>query len=146
VVAVAVGHHQNGAAVEKTENGCRGIAEHSPAILSDGEPDHPSFENFDKLLPDFRKATAYAQLAVGTVGWLRYLRGLWLRTDIILERHWLATKMLASELRDSGVVRRDRAQDLLDRWMPVRGGSMLEALGYQQPVSQYVTSTAEIPQ
>jgi hypothetical protein len=134
VVAVAVGHHQNGAAVEKTKNGCRGIAEHSPAILLDGEPDHPSFENFDKLLPDFRKATAYAQLAVGTVGWLKYLRGLWLRTDCILERHWLATKMLASELRERGVVRRDRAQDILDRWMPVRGGSMLEALGYQQPV------------
>jgi hypothetical protein len=74
------------------------------------------------------------------------LRTLWLRTDSILERHWLATKMLASELRDRGVVRRDRAQDILDRWMPVRGGSMLEALGYQQPVSQYFTLTAEIPQ
>ena len=49
----------------------------------------------------------------------------------ILEHHWLATKMLASELRERGVVRRDRAQDILDRWMPVRGGSMLEALGYQ---------------
>jgi len=146
VVAVAVGHHQNGATVEKTENGCRGIAEHSPAMLPDGVPDHPSFEDFDKLLPDLRKATAYAQLAVGTVGWLEYLRTLWLRTDSILERHWLATKTLASELRDRGVVRRDRAQDLLDGWMPVRGGSMLEALGYHQPVSQYVTSTAKIPQ
>ena len=68
------------------------------------------------------------------------------RTDGILERHWLAVKMLGPELRDRGVVRRDRAQDILDRWMPVRGGSMLEALGYQQPVCQYVTSTAEIPQ
>ena len=107
VVAVAVGHHQNGAAVEKTERGCRGIAEHSPAMLTEGTPDHPTFEDFDKLLPDFRKATAYAQLAVGTVGWLKYLRTLWLRTDSILERHRLATKMLASELSEKGVVRRD---------------------------------------
>jgi hypothetical protein len=30
--------------------------------------------------------------------------------------------------------------------MPVRGGSMLEALGCQQPVCQYVAPTAEIPQ
>jgi hypothetical protein len=146
VVAVAVGHHQNGAAIEKTEKGCRGIAEHSPDMLTEGTPDHPTFEDFDKLLPDFRKATAFAQLAVGTVGWLKYLRMLWLRTDSILERHWLATKMLASELSEKGVVRRDRAQDLLDRWMPVRGGSMLEALGYQQPVGQFFISTAEIPQ
>ena len=26
------------------------------------------FEDFDKLLPDFRKATAHAQLAAGSVG------------------------------------------------------------------------------
>ena len=128
VVAVAVGHHQNGAAVEKTANGCRGIAEHSPTTLSDGAPDHPTFEDFDKLLPDLRKATAYAQLAVGPVGWLRYLRTLWLRTDGILERHWLAVKMLASELRATGTVRRDRAQQILDRWMPVRGESLFHVL------------------
>jgi 1,2-phenylacetyl-CoA epoxidase catalytic subunit len=71
---------------------------------------------------------------------------LWLRTDSILDRHWLATKMLASELGERGVVRRDRAQEILDRWMPVCAGSMLEALGHQQPVCQYVASTAEIPQ
>ena len=128
VVAVAVGHHQNGAAVEKTKNGCRGIAEHSPATLPDGVPDHPSFEDFDKLLPDLRKATAYAQLAVGTVGWLRYLRTLWIRTDGILAQHWLAVKMLASELRSTGTVRRDRAQELLDRWMPLRGDSLFQVL------------------
>jgi len=128
VVAVAVGHHQNGAAVEKTENGGRGIAEHSPAMLPEDSPDYPTFEEFDKLLPDLRKATAYAQLAVGTVGWLRYLRGLWLRTDSILERHWLATKLLASELRATGTVRRDRAQELLDRWMPVSGESLFQVL------------------
>ena len=77
-------------------------------MLPDGVLDHPSFENFDKLLPDRRKATAYAQLAVGTVGWLEYLRTLWLRTDCILECHWLATKVLALEVSERGVVRRDR--------------------------------------
>ena len=146
VVAVAVGHHQNGAAVEKTEHSYRGIAEHSPVTLPDGSPDHPTFEHFDKLLPDLRKATAFAQLAIGPVGWLRYLRTQWLRTDAILERHWLAVKMLASELRATGTVRRNRAQDLLDRWMPLRGTSILEALGYPQATCQYVKSTAENPQ
>ena len=62
--------------MEKTEHSYRGIAEHSPATLPDGSPDHPSFENFDKLLPDLKKATAYAQLAVGPTGWLKYLRTL----------------------------------------------------------------------
>jgi hypothetical protein len=121
VIAAAVGHRQNGAAIEKTANGCRGIAQHFPATLPEGARDHPTFEDFAKQLPDFRKATAYAQLAVGTVGWLRYLRTLWIRTDSTLAQHWLAVKMLSSELRSTGTVRRDRAQELLDRWMPVKG-------------------------
>ena len=37
VATVAVGHHQNGAVIERTENGCRGIAEHSAAMLP---PEH----------------------------------------------------------------------------------------------------------
>lgn len=132
VAAVAVGRHQNGAAIEMTTNGCRGIAEHSHTALLKEAPDHPTFERFDELLPDFRKATAFAQLSVGMTGWLRYLRTLWLRTDDILDRHWLAVKMLASEIRTTRTVRRDRAQELLDHWMPLRGGSILEAFGWQQ--------------
>lgn len=114
--------------MEKTEHSYRGIAEHSPATLPEDSPDHPSFDDFDKLLPDLRKATAYAQLAVGPVGWLRYLRTLWIRTDTVLERRWLAVKMLAIELRATGTVHRERAQELLDRWMPVKGESLFEAL------------------
>ncbi len=128
VVAVAVGHLQNGAAIEKTDHSYRGIAEHSPATLPDSSPDCPNFEDFDKLLPDLRKATAYAQLAVGPVGWLKYLRTLWIRTEEVLERHWLAVKMLAMELRATGTVHRARAQELLDRWMPVPGESLFQAL------------------
>jgi len=64
VAAVAVGHRQNGAAVVNAEHGCRGIAEHTPTMLPDGVPDHPSFEDFDNLLPDLRKATADAQRTV----------------------------------------------------------------------------------
>jgi hypothetical protein len=62
------------------------------------------------------------------VGWLRYLGTLWIRTDAVLERHRLAVKMLAIGLRATGIVRRDRAQELLDRWMPVKGESLFEAL------------------
>ena len=111
VIAAAVGHHRNGAAVEKTANGCRGIAQHFPATLPEGARDHPTFENFDGVLPDFRKATDYAQLAVGPVGWLRYQRTLWIRTDAILAQHWLAVKMLASELHATGTMRRARARN-----------------------------------
>ena len=126
VVAVAVGHQQNGAAIEKTEHSYRGIAEHSPATLPDGSPDHPTFEDFDKLLPDLKKATAYAQLAVGPVGWLKYLRSLWLRTDAILERHWLARLLALSAAPPAPSAA--PAQELLDRWMPVRGESLFQVL------------------
>jgi len=127
VVAVAVGRHQNGAAIEKLDDGCRGLAQHYQATPPEGAADHPTFERFDELERDFRKATALAKLAVGH-GWLRYLRELWLRTDAILERHWLAVKMLAIELGTTGTVRRDRAQELLDRWMPFRGESLFQVL------------------
>jgi len=132
VATVAVGHHGNGAAIGRTENGCRGIAEHSETTLPAEARDHPTFEHFDEILPDFRKATAYAKLAVGSPGWLAYLRSLWLRTDVILGQHWLAVKMLALELQQTGTVRRDRAQKLLDRWMPARGESLFEVLAELQ--------------
>lgn len=147
VAAVAVGHHQNGAAIERTENGCRGIAEHSETMLRPEARDHPTFEHFDELLPDFRKATAYAKLAVGSTGWLAYLRALWLRTDAILGQHWLAVKMLAFELQQTGTVRRDRAQELLDRWMQVRGESLFRVLANVNPqaVSAMNIQTADVP-
>jgi hypothetical protein len=59
---------------------------------------------------------------------LRYLRTLWIRADGVLERHWLAVKMVAQELSATGTVRRARAQELLDCWMPVQAGSLFEAL------------------
>jgi hypothetical protein len=45
-----------------------------------------------------------------------------------MERHWLAVKMLALELRATGTVRRQRAQELLDRWIPVKGESLFQVL------------------
>lgn len=84
------------------------------------------------MLPDLRKATAYVQLAVGPVGWLRYQRALWIRTDGILVQHWLAVKILASELHATGTVRHARAQELLDRWMPVLGESLFQVLASAQ--------------
>ena len=72
-------------------------------------------------------------LRSGPTGWLAYLRTLWLRTDAILGQHWLAVKMLALELQQTGTVRRDRAQELLDRWMPVRGESLFEVLANLNP-------------
>jgi len=131
VVAVAVGQCQNGAAIERFENGCRGVAQHCEATPPEGVADHPTFERFDDLERDFQKATAIAKLAVGR-GWLRYLRELWLRTDGILAQHWLAVKMLAMELHRTETVRRDRAQELLDRWMPIRGESLYEVLANGQ--------------
>jgi hypothetical protein len=65
-------------------------------------------------------------------GWLRYSRPFWLRTDDILDRHWLAVKMLAPELRVNGMLRRDLVQEILDRWMPLRGESIPQALGWQE--------------
>jgi uncharacterized Fe-S cluster-containing radical SAM superfamily enzyme len=85
-----------------------------------------------KLVADHRDAVAGIAATAAVEQIVRAKSGVALiEASSILEHHWLATKMLASELRERGVVRRDRAQDILDRWMPVRGGSMLEALGYQ---------------
>lgn len=137
IVAVAVGDNQNGAAIEMVEKGrYRGIAEQWQATLPDGVSDHPTFDGFDELMPDFRKATSYAMLAVGMRGWLAYLRTLWQRADAILEEHWLATKMLASELQMTGMVRRDRAREILDRWWKVPGTSLVEVLTRQKVVPQ----------
>ena len=141
VVAVAVGQCQNGAAIEKFDNGCRGLAQHYQATAPEGVADHPTFETFDELERDFQKATAIAKLAVGH-GWLRYLRELWLRTDGILAQHWLAVKMLAMELHRTETVRRDRAQELLDRWMPVKGESLFEVLAKTQRL-QSVSPTVD---
>jgi hypothetical protein len=132
LLAVATGRHQNGAAIEMVENGCRGVAQHCESALPDSTPDCPTFERFNELQPDFRKATDYAKLAVGLHGWLKYLRELWLRTDAILAKHWLCVKMLSLELQRTGVVRRDRAQQIIDRWYGVPGNSLVEALTREQ--------------
>lgn len=138
VVAVAVGRFQNGAAIEEVVEGYRGIAQDFRSAPSELVPDCPSFENFNKLKPDFRRATDYAKLAIGSRGWLRYLRDLWLRVDGILTAHWLATRVLAMELRANGVVRRHRAQKILDQWWYVPQGSMSEALARRGAVVRHV--------
>jgi hypothetical protein len=120
----------NGAAIETVDDlyeSYRGVAQNSQVALPDGTPDHPTFEEFDKLERDFQTATNLAKLAAGH-GWLRYLRTLWIRTNGILERYWLAVKMVAQELSATGTVRRSRARELLDRWMPAKGESLFEAL------------------
>ena len=92
--------------------------------LTDAEPMKSTLEGLDAQ--DGESASAAVEQIVRAKSGVALIEA-----SSILEHHWLATKMLASELRERGVVRRDRAQDILDRWMPVRGGSMLEALGYQ---------------
>lgn len=133
VVAVAVGRFQNGAAIEMVGDSYRGIAQHAETA-PDGALDCPTFEGFDQLQRDFKKATDYAKLAIGMRGWLAYLRTLWLRADAILAGHWLATKMLAMEIQQTECVRRDRAQQILDRWWDAPGNSLLEALTPQMPL------------
>ena len=49
LLAAAVGRHQNGAAIEMVEGGCRGVAQDFDALPSPGEPDCPTFKGFDKL-------------------------------------------------------------------------------------------------
>lgn len=126
VGAVGVGRQQNGAVIEMVDHGCRGVAQHYQGAPPD--LDHPTFDRFDELQRDFVMATAFAKLVVGQRGWLPYLRTLWLRTDILLGQHWLCVKMLAMELQRSGCVRRDRAQQIIDRWYRVPGTSLFEAL------------------
>jgi hypothetical protein len=126
VGAVGVGRQQNGAVIEMVDHGCRGVAQHYQGAPPD--LDHPTFDRFDELQRDFAMATTLAKLSVGQRGWLPYLRGLWVRTDAILGEHWLCVKMLSLELQRTGCVRRDRAQQTIDRWWHVRGDSVFEAL------------------
>jgi hypothetical protein len=125
LLLAAATRHQNGAAIEMVEGGCRGIAQHYEGAPPD--LDHPTFEGFDELQCDFAKATGFAKLAIGP-GWLAYLRTLWIRTDAILAEHWICVRMLSLELQRTGVVRRDRAQEIIDRWWHVRGTSLVDAL------------------
>lgn len=133
LLAAALRRHQNGAVIEMVGDRCRGVAQYLECPPPDGVPDCPTFERFNELQPDFRKATDYAKLAVGLHGWLKYLRELWLRTDAILAEHWLCLRMLSLELQRKGVVRRDRAQEIIDRWYGVPGNSLVEALTRTPP-------------
>jgi hypothetical protein len=134
LLLAAATRHQNGAAIEMVDHGYRGVAQHYEGAPPD--LDHPTFDRFDELQRDFAKATDYAKLATGMRGWLEYLRTLWLRTDAILAEHWICLKMLSSELQRTGCVRRDRAQEIIDRWWHVRGASLLEALKQEIVVPQ----------
>jgi hypothetical protein len=129
LLLAAATRHQNGAAIEMVEGGCRGIAQHYEGAPPD--LDHPTFERFDELQRDFVKARDYAKLAVGTRGWLKYLRTLWIRTDAILAEHWICVRMLSLELQHTGVVRRARAQQIIEKFWSVRGDSLVDALTRQ---------------
>jgi len=54
--------------------------------------------------------------------------------------------MLAMELHRTEVVHRDRAQELLDRWMPVRGESLYEVLAKGQNVQGVTASISADPE
>ena len=132
VVGVALGRFQNGAVAEVLDTGgYRGLTSIWPRQPS-CEEDHPTFDEFaSKLQSDLRRAADFGKLMFRSRGWLKGLRSLWLQTDSILERNWLAVKMVAFELHDQGVIRRDRCQQILDRWMGIPSESILEALGLQ---------------
>jgi hypothetical protein len=133
LLLAAATRYPNGAAIEAVGNRYRGVAQDLDAIPAHGEPDRPTFEGFDKLQRDFVMATAFAKLTLGMRGWLPYLRTLWLRTDAILAEHWICLKMLSSELQRTGCVRRDRAQQIIDRWYGVLGNSLVEVLTRTPP-------------
>jgi len=132
VMIVSVGRVQNGIIVEAAGQSLRGVAESWHVAPPPGTPDHPTFEGFGKLGSDFEQATVLAKLVAGSHGWLMYLRSLWLRADAILGDHWLAVTMLAQEAREKRIVRRERAQEICERWMPVKAPSLSAFLGRPQ--------------
>jgi len=92
-----------------------------------------TFDGFEKVLSDFEVAVNLGKMVLllggpSIAGWLTHLRALWWRADAILDRHWLAVKMLALEIREKRSVNRERARELLDRWMPARERSLGEYL------------------
>jgi hypothetical protein len=140
VVGAALQRPTNGIAIDVSDTPLgtrfRGITSFTPD--HDG-PGHPTFDQFEKILPDFEIAKQLAKLILllaspSPAGWLAYLRTQWWRADAILERHWLAVKLLAEEVKDKKIVPRARAQEILDRWMPVKEHSLVaffEAQGRQ---------------
>lgn len=140
VVGAALQRPTNGIAVSISETPAgtlfRGITSFTP---DHDEPGHPTFDQFEKMLPDFEIARQLSKLILllaspSPAGWLAYLRTLWWRADAILDRHWLAVRMLAQEVREKKIVPRARAQELLERWMPVKEHSLMaffEAQGGQ---------------
>jgi hypothetical protein len=139
-VGAALGRATNGIAIDVSDTPLgtrfRGIASFTP---KQGEPDHPTFDGFEKMLSDYDIARQLSKLILllaspSPAGWLAYLRTQWWRADAILDRHWLAVRMLAQEVREKKIVPRARAQEILDRWMPVKEHSLVaffEAQGGQ---------------
>lgn len=87
-------------------------------------PDHLTFKEGPS---DFQTAVDFAKL-VRPRGWRTYLRTLRRRADEMLDLHWLAVTLLAQEVQDKKIVPRERAQEILDRWMPIRERSLTEYL------------------
>lgn len=139
VVGAALQRPTNGIAVSISETPAgtlfRGITSFTP----DHDEPGPTFDQFEKILPDFEIARQLSKLILllaspSPAGWLTYLRTLWWRADRLLDRHWLAVRMLAQEVREKKIVPRGRAMELLERWMPVKEHSLMaffEAQGGQ---------------
>jgi hypothetical protein len=146
VTAAALGRVVSGAAIDVSDGGTsiRGLAtftrerDGGTSIRGlatftrerDGEPDRPpTMDGFERVMPDYETARNVAKIVVllgklDPAGWLKLLRASWWRADALLDKHWLAVKMLALEIHEKRAVGRERTRELLARWMPVRQHSL----------------------
>ena len=130
VTAAALGRVVSGAAIDVSDGGTsiRGLATFTRE--RDGEPDRPpTMDGFERVMPDYETARNVAKIVVllgklDPAGWLKLLRASWWRADALLDKHWLAVKMLALEIHEKRAVGRERTRELLARWMPVRQHSL----------------------
>lgn len=134
VVAAAVGQSQRGIAIAR--DGTRGVMFHASAAAPplppiDLQDPKTIIEAYKPGMSDFEQAVDFAKL-MKQHGWGAYLRGMWKRADVILERHWLAATILASEVRERRIVGPERVQQILDRWMPVTAPSLSAFLNGSQ--------------
>jgi hypothetical protein len=84
---------------------------------TEGAGTTPTVEGNDAIPSDLTKAMWFGwKMTGGGAGWLRYMRGLWLETDAILEASWPAVKVLAMALQQDGVVKGPDIADILRRF------------------------------
>ncbi len=136
VAAAALGRPVSGIVIDVSETPAGATSYRGVTSFRPGR-EQATFDGFEKVLSDFEVAVNLGKMVLllggpSILGWLTHLRSLWWRADAILDRHWLAVKMLALEVREKRSVGRDRARELLDRWMPVREHSLGEYLDARQ--------------